>query len=885
MSFTSATTLLLALSFAGLLCAQSSRPRINQRIDNSATARLARTTHPLAGRARDLGRASSTLQMDRILVQLAGSPEQDAELEQLIAEQHDPSSPRYQQWLTPEEFGERFGPAQSDVDAVTSWLESQGFQVNSVAPGRRSIDISGPVDAVERAFHTEMRHVEWNGEQHLANVRDIAIPRALVGIVKGVVSLHDFRSRTQHHGPDGGAPVPLANLANGSHAMGPYDFAAIYNLTTLWNQNFDGAGQSIAIAGRSNIRPTDAVAFRNTFGLPANPPQVILNGPDPGILNANEEFEADLDVQWSGAIAKGATVKFVVSKSSSATDGIDLSSQYIVTRNVAPVVSVSFGACEDDIGFNNIFYNSLWQQAAAQGQSVFVSSGDAGSAGCAAAWGAAATRGFGVNGLASSPYNVAVGGTQFADTTNPAGYWNTSNDAHQASARSYIPETAWNESSPSSPVAGGGGFSMFWSTPSWQTGTGVPTTDPGTTNGHHRYLPDVSLAAAGHDGYLVVRNGSLYVIAGTSASAPAFAGLMAIIDHYTNRRNGNPNVRLYPLAAQVPAAFHDVRTGSIAVPCLNGTPNCSNGLTTGFSAGVGYDLATGLGSVDAYALAANWSGPAAVPPVITSLSPNPLQPSDALQALSIFGTGFVSGAVVTASYPGYSVTLPSNSVGPNRIGTTITVGQTARTWTIKVTNPNGLSSSMQLVVPAPTPVINSLTPNPATVSSAAQWVAISGTGFEPGASVIVSYPSFSQKLSGSQISYSTPRLIYASVVAGMTPRTWNVQVVNASGNSSNTVALPVNAPPPTPAITSINPTSVPLSNTVQTVTINGTGFATSGARVQLTATGYTMQLPVISATGTQLKISMVPGTVARNYSVQVINGAGAGSNTATLVVR
>ncbi|HXA52805.1 MAG TPA: S53 family peptidase, partial [Candidatus Acidoferrum sp.] len=587
MSLTRTTTLLIALCAAGLISAQSSRSRINQRIDNSSTVRLARTTHPVAGRARDLGRASSTLQMDRILVQLSGSPEQNAELEQLIAEQHDPSSARYQQWLTPEEFGERFGPAQSDVDAVTTWLEAQGFHVNSVAPGRRSVEISGPVDAVERAFHTEMRRFEWNGEQHLSNAMDIAIPRALTGVVTGVVSLHDFRARTQHYGPDGGAPVPLANLAGGSHALGPYDFATIYNLTTLWNQNFDGAGQAVAIAGRSNIRPSDAVAFRSMFGLPANPPQVILNGADPGILNANEEFEADLDVQWSGAIAKGAAVKFVVSKSTAATDGIDLSSQYIVTRNVAPVVSVSFGACEDDIGFNNIFYSSLWQQAAAQGMSVFVSSGDAGSAGCAAAWGAAATRGYGVNGLASSAYNVAVGGTQFADTTNPAAYWNTSADSRQASARSYIPETAWNESSPSSPVAGGGGFSMFWSTPSWQVASGVPTSDPGTTNGHHRYLPDVSLAAAGHDGYLVVRNGSLYVMAGTSASAPAFAGLMAIVDQYTGRRNGNPNVRLYPLAAQVPAAFHDVRTGSIAVPCQNGTPNCSGGMTTGFSAGTG----------------------------------------------------------------------------------------------------------------------------------------------------------------------------------------------------------------------------------------------------------------------------------------------------------
>ena len=274
------------------------------------------------------------------------------------------------------------------MDVIANWLLDRGFRVNSVAEGRRSIEFSGTARQVEEAFQTEIHHYEVNGERHMANATDIAIPEALGPVVGGIVSLHDFPVHPLYHrvvspvseGARAGSLSPAFNYSGG-HAIGPYDFATIYDVAALWNLSYDGTGQTIAIPGHTNIKLSDVTAFRSYFGLPANNPQIILNGADPGIISADEETEADLDVEWSGAVAKGATVDFVVSKSSNSTDGVDLSDQYIVNKNLASAMSLSFGACEAQLGSaGNAFYNSLWSQAAAQGISVFVAAGDTGSA-------------------------------------------------------------------------------------------------------------------------------------------------------------------------------------------------------------------------------------------------------------------------------------------------------------------------------------------------------------------------------------------------------------------------------------------------------------------------------------------------------------------------
>ena len=172
---------------AGIAQAQA-RQRITQSIDNQLLVRLRGTTHPLATGANDRGRVAAGLAMDRMLLVLRSSPEQETALEQLLAEQQDPSSPHYQEWLTPRQFGERFGPSQQDLDVVANWLQDRGFQVNSVAEGRRTIEFSGTAHQVEDAFQTEIHNYEVNGERHVANAVDISIPEALAPVVGGIVA-------------------------------------------------------------------------------------------------------------------------------------------------------------------------------------------------------------------------------------------------------------------------------------------------------------------------------------------------------------------------------------------------------------------------------------------------------------------------------------------------------------------------------------------------------------------------------------------------------------------------------------------------------------------------------------------------------------------------
>jgi subtilase family serine protease len=795
------------------------RQRITQAVDSQRLVRLHGTTHPLATEANDRGRVDAGLAMDRILLVLDSSPEQETALEQFLAEQQDPSSPQYHEWLTPRQFGERFGASQQDLDVVANWLQDRGFQVNSVAEGRRTIEFSGTARQVEDAFQTEIHNYEVNGERHVANAVDIAIPEALAPVVGGIVSLHDFPVHPLYRRVAPLVRSPAFNYSGG-HAIGPYDFAAIYDVAALWNQNYDGSGQTIAIPGHTNIKPADVTAFRTYFGLPANNPQIILNGADPGIISADEETEADLDVEWSGAVAKGATVKFVVSKSTRSTDGVDLSNQYIVNNNLASVMSLSFGACEAQLGAaGNQFYNNLWSQAAAEGISVFVAAGDSGSAGCDVPVSynskgnnltQPASGGLAVNGLASTPYNVAVGGTEFSDASG--GYWNSAVDTHHASAIGYIPEVVWQESSYTTPgaagnslYAGSGGVSSVYATPVWQTGAGVFGVDPGTTSGHHRYLPDVSLTAAGHDGYIIEQEGGLYLVGGTSASSPSFAGIMALINQHTGTRNGNPNSRLYPLAVLAPnTVFHDVTSGTNAVPCAGGSSGCSTkapstniGHMNGYSAGAGYDLATGLGSVDANNLASYWSN-VTPPPTIVSLSPNPMTASSSNQPLTITGSGFQSAPKVSlGGCTGASVGAIGLS-GSTQIQTTVNVGTTARTCTVQVINSNGQPSntvSLQVVVPAPPPpVIASVTPNPMTGSSSNQTLTINGSGFQSGSglTVLVGYAGYTAM--AAQVKWVSSSQITASINVGASARSWLVEVINPNGQVSNVATFQVTAP-------------------------------------------------------------------------------------------
>ena len=604
----------------------------------------------------DRGPVSPNLAYEKMVLVLTRRPGTERELQQLLAEQHDPASPSYHHWLTPAEFGRRFGIDDEDLATVKSWLTRQGFHIDEVANGRGEIIFSGRASQVERAFKTPIHNFEVNGKMYHANVADPEIPRGLSQVVQGVLSLHNFPRRAMNHGF---AKVQSDYTTSaGDHFLSPGDFAKIYNVNPVYTAGYDGTGQTIAVVGRTDISLGDVQYFRSYFALPAKDPIFIHNGTSPGNLGGSEEGEADLDVEWAGAIAKNATVKFVVTSSTSTTDGVDLSAQYIINNNVAPVMTTSFGQCESKMGTTeNNFFNNLWSQAAAQGITSFVSSGDSGASGCDAG---KATTGTGkaVSGLSSTPYNVAVGGTQFNDT---AANWATSNSTGGVSALGYIPEKAWNESASVSGGSGlwstGGGVSNIYAKPSWQNAPGVPADGK-------RDVPDVSFTAAGYVGYIVVQGhtstaSGLTATGGTSASSPAWASVMSLVVQKAGAGQGNANTRFYTLArgSNASAIFHDITSGSNSVPGV-----------TGFSCGVGYDAATGLGSVDVNGLITNWtttptysiSGSAGVSgATITAGSSSATSDSSSNYSMSGFAAG---NYTVTPSKSGCTFTPASQSV-------------------------------------------------------------------------------------------------------------------------------------------------------------------------------------------------------------------------------
>jgi hypothetical protein len=558
--------------------------------------------------ARDIARLDGSVRLDRVILVL---PRRDPDgLARLLADQHDPASLDFHRWLSPAEFERRFGASDEDVSALEDWLTRNGLEAEDAPAGRAALVFSGRAADMERAFDTELHEVFADGKVRIANVRPPRLPLGLARRVTGVLSLHSFPRRHPL------ARRKPANTSASSHFLAPADFTSIYNVDALAAAGINGSGRTIGLLAQTNVNVADSTFFRAYFGLPANDPAVVLNGPDPGIVSG-DETESDLDLQWAGAIAPAARTILIASNSTDTSAGVDLSALYAVSHDVADALSLSYGACESDFAdTDTAFYTNVWAQAAAQGISVMVASGDSGVAGCQDSTDATGTQ-VGVNGLGSSPYATCVGGTQFLDTSSPSSYWNSTNDpTTKKSVKGYIPETTWNESGAvpggSTLLGTGGGQSILFARPPWQNVTGLPADNA-------RYVPDVSFAAAGHTAYLMVQghttgSSGLFGVFGTSASSPAFAGIAALLAQRAGGRLGNLNPLLYaagraqygaasasapaPLAAGSPA-FHDVTTGSNSVPGL-----------TGYAAGPAYDAATGLGSVDAAALASALPAPA-----------------------------------------------------------------------------------------------------------------------------------------------------------------------------------------------------------------------------------------------------------------------------------
>ena len=613
--------------------------RLTAPIDVRSHVVLKGTVRPEAQPLYDQGPLAGDAQLTGIMLMLKPSEAQQTALEQLLADQQDASSPDYHNWLTPRQYADRFGLSNSDIGRITEWLKDQGFSIGHVAQGRNWILFSGTALQVKQAFRSEIHRYRVDGELHYANATEPSIPAALAPLVATIMGLDDFRMK-----PALRRLQPRFTASDGSHYLAPGDIAIIYDINPLYAKGTDGSGQKIVVAGQTRVNVADIESFRSQSGLPAKDPQMILvtGSADPGITA--DQDEADLDLEWSGAVAPNASILFVYSTN------VLVSAAYAIDQNLAPVISYSYGGCEPKVSgtsaSNANVIRSAAQQANAQGQTWLASSGDQGAAACDSGK-VPAKSGLAVNLPASIPEVTGVGGTEFNEGSGH--YWNSTNAANGTSALSYIPEMAWNDTLATGTLSStGGGMSIFFSKPAWQTGPGVPADGA-------RDVPDISFAAANqHDPYIVVSGGQNVPIGGTSVACPVFAGVLALLNQYLVANGGkaglgNINPNLYSLWQSTPGIFHDVTVGTNSVPCQIGTTNCTSG-SMGYNTGVGYDLATGLGSADVYNLVTEWNSRASTS-TTTTVTANPA-------SILVTSSTSVTAAVKAAS----GTTTPTGSV-------------------------------------------------------------------------------------------------------------------------------------------------------------------------------------------------------------------------------
>ena len=660
--------------------------RVVAPVDNAQRTTLHGGTPALVSRSFDQGRLADSAPASQMVLVLQRSAAQQAQLDQALAELQSKSSPNYHKWLKPEEFSKRFGIADADMAAVTSWLTSQGFSITKLAKGHTAIEFSGTVGQVRTAFHTELHtYVAPDGTTFHANNSDPQIPTALSSVVAGVAALNNIPAMAFSHtvgtvayNASTHSAKPTANTqaspewtypvsTGGVYLMtAPGDLAVQYDINPIYAAGNTGTGETIGIVSQAGVNNTTIANYRKLFGLSAtNLPTVVVDGYDPGIDGDGAGIEADLDVEVSGSTAPNASQILYTGYDTQVSLGLFNAAVRAVDDNTADIISMSYGICEPTLGLaGNLLFNQLWAQAAAQGQTVIVSSGDSGSAGCDNG-SASATHGLAVNGITSTPYNLSVGGTDFyygaygssGESAAIDSYWNKTGSASPTtSLLKTIPEQPWNNAfgfnaaspfttgttsagsgGPSNCVSGvsappNGTYSDSYTScsagtpkPAWQKAPGVPSDGV-------RDIPDIALFAANGFNYSFYpicaepgdceastadpTTGEMQItgVGGTSASAPLMAGIMALIDQSQHGRQGNPNFVLYSLANSTPSVFHDVTVGSNNVNCTQGTLNCAldtNGFYSysEYAAGTGYDLASGLGSIDANALLTNWTKP------------------------------------------------------------------------------------------------------------------------------------------------------------------------------------------------------------------------------------------------------------------------------------
>jgi hypothetical protein len=1028
--------------------------RIVDRIDENQLTVLHGNTHPAAVAKNDMGRVAPDLRMTDMILVLSRSAEQQAAFEAFVASQYDQNSANYHHWLSPLEVGQKFGPAPSDIAAISGWLTGHGFQVDQVSNDRMSIRFSGTAAQVESALHTEIHNLTVKGEAHIANMSDPQIPTALSQVVVGVKALHNFFPRPMHRlgsavtrdsasgkwqrpttaaasASDSGAKANVSPQqaqvkvrpqfgisvpASGSNSaylvedVTPYDFATIYNVLPLWQAGtpINGAGQSIAIAGTSAIVPGDVATFRSTFGLPANTPTVVSgNGTTPTVCTAtttsgaactiDDLIENSLDVEWSGAVAPAASITLVTSAAKSTTDDTLYDSEsYIVNNKLAPIMNVSYGECELGQGTaGNVEYYNLWQTAASEGIAVFVAAGDSGSAGCdnSSSTPSASEFGLAVSGIASTPYNTSVGGTDFnwcsltANECTASPYWNSTNASNGSSAKGYVPEVPWNDTcaSPAAlgfieelatslsisnvndaetacnfmasttirqevnyydgfdpgifvqAVGGSGGASGCvvnngstvsscvstttstgslygsipltndgWQKPAWQANvTGIPSDGV-------RDQPDVSFFAS--DGFL---SSSAYLICvsdvtactystsveptmeevgGTSVASPVMAGVMALINQKTGAPQGSPNAQLYQLAAKQnysscnaangsPAStcyFNDITTGTNAMPCDDAffgglSPNCTVvhsadkggiGILSGSSATTGYDMATGLGSLNVANVVNAWASDAGTGTATETLGLSastitvnqPVTVTVTLAGSGSLGTptgnvfltggGYTGSQALTAGVATFNI--PANGLTAGRDTLTANYGGDA--------NYAAVSQTTSVLVNVMTPTVTVTAPASGNFSNA---LSVTATVTGPTGSTAV--PTGTVSISSGSYSSGAATLVNGAYTFSIPADTLAVNTdtltvmysgdTNYAGATGTTTVQIVTTTTLTPTLT-VTPasTSVDTGQTLGvTVTAGGAGGTPSGT-ITLTAGSYT-------STATSLTNGMASFTV------------------------
>jgi subtilase family serine protease len=694
-----AVAVLLTASFAGAVAsAQGSSAkladRITSAISNNTRAALVGTTSPRAMRSTDLGSIAPDTRFQGITLAFSRTPAQESDLSALILAQQTPGSPLFHQWLTPAQFGARFGVSDNDLATTEAWLQSQGFTIDSVSPSRESITFSGNASSVESAFGTPIHYFRANSDTitHFAPAHDLTIPAALSSVVLGVANLSNYR-------PQSYAVLKPAftSSTTGNHFLTPKDVATIYDVNTSYNSGYTGLGQTIVVAGQTAIYPSDVTTFQTAAGTPSNPPNLILV-PNTGIstFNTGDQAESDLDVEYSSSIAYKATVDFVYTGNNSNL-GVFQSFIYAVQQDLGSIITISYGICEPDLGqFYFNYYENYFKQAAAQGQTVINSSGDSGSTSCYGD-GSSTQQNLAVSYPASSQYVLGLGGTEFSAANVAASnstYFTTANGSDViGSALSYIPEQTWNDdAAPTSTSkgglsSGGGGVSIYAPRPSWQSGVA------GITAGSFRLVPDISLDSSPNNaGYLYcssdtgtsgvgfsgsctngfrvstayANSGGLTVAGGTSFAAPIFAGMLAIINQAKGYNSGQGLIQptLYGLAANnatYALAFHDITSGGNQ--CNAGSTICNAAGSGSYAAGTGYDEATGLGSIDLTKLISVWpSSTSNLAAATTTVVPNTVTP--ALNATDNF-------TINVASKSGTGAT-PTGTVGVTDNGNTVT---------------------------------------------------------------------------------------------------------------------------------------------------------------------------------------------------------------------